>query len=172
MKKRNIVLIGMPSSGKTTIGEPLARTLDMSFVDTDKVIMDKEKRQLRDIVNQDGLEKFLEIQQSALMNLDVINHVISTGGSVVYNGTAMEYLKRNSIVFYLKLEFDEIEKRLASERRLARECDKSFEDTYKERVPLYERYADVTIICSKKSVLSIVDEIKGVYESSIREYKC
>ncbi|ODM25425.1 shikimate kinase [Acetivibrio mesophilus] len=165
MKKGNIVLIGMPSSGKTTIGEPLAKTLGMGFVDTDKIIMDKEKRQLRDIVNQDGLEKFLEIQQSALMSLDVNNHVISTGGSVVYNESAMEYLKKNSIVVYLKLEFDEIKKRLSSGRRLARDNNKSFEDTYRERVPLYEKYADITIDCSSKSVLSIVEEIKDVYES-------
>ncbi|HHV28903.1 MAG TPA: shikimate kinase [Clostridium sp.] len=165
MKKGNIVLIGMPSSGKTTIGEPLAKTLGMGFVDTDKIIMDKEKRQLRDIVNQDGLEKFLEIQQSALMSLDVNNHVISTGGSVVYNESAMEYLKKNSIVVYLKLEFDEIKKRLSSGRRLARDNNKSFEDTYRERVPLYQKYADITIDCSSKSVLSIVEEIKDVYES-------
>ncbi|GAE90051.1 shikimate kinase [Acetivibrio straminisolvens] len=168
MKKGNIVLIGMPSSGKTTIGEPLAKTLSMGFVDTDKIITDKEKRPLRDIVNQDGLEKFLEIQQSVLMNLDVSNHVISTGGSVVYSESAMEHLKKNSIVVYLKLEFDEIKRRLSSARRLARDSSKSFEDIYKERVPLYEKYADVTINCSSKSVLSIVAEIKDVYETKYK----
>ncbi|HOM01743.1 MAG TPA: shikimate kinase [Acetivibrio sp.] len=172
MKKENIVLIGMPSSGKTTIGEPLAKSLGMGFVDTDKIIMDIEKRPLRDIVNQDGLQKFLQIQESVLMGLDVKNHVISTGGSVVYNESAMEHLKKNSIVVYLKLEFDEIKKRLSSGRRLARDSNKSFEDIYMERVPLYEKYADVTINCSSKSVLSIVAEIKNVYESTIREYKC
>jgi len=93
--------------------------------------MEKEKRPLRDIVNHDGLEKFLEIQQSTLMSLNVDNHVISTGGSVVYNEAAMEHLKRNSIVVYLKLEFDEIKKRLSSGRRLARDSNKSFEDVTK-----------------------------------------
>ncbi|WP_136479407.1 shikimate kinase [Acetivibrio thermocellus] len=168
MQKRNIVLIGMPSSGKTTIGQPLAKTLNMGFIDTDRIIMEKEKRLLRDIVNHDGLEKFLEIQQSTLMSLNVDNHVISTGGSVVYNEAAMEHLKRNSIVVYLKLEFDEIKKRLSSGRRLARDSNKSFEDVYKERVPLYEKYADVTIDCSSKNVQSIVAEIKNVYESMIK----
>lgn len=164
MKKKNIVLIGMPSSGKTTIGEPLSKSLDMDFIDTDKIILQKESKPLKDIVNDDGLERFLEIQEAALLELDVQNHVISTGGSVVYNKTAMEYLKENSVIVYLKLDLDEIEKRLTSGRRFARTSEKSFADLYNERIPLYEKYADMTIDCSEKSVQSIVKEIIDIYE--------
>ena len=108
MGKSNIVLIGMPSSGKTTIGKPLSLALGMDFIDTDNIIIAKENKELKDIVNQDGLKKFLEIQEKSLLELHLTNYVISTGGSVIYNKTAMEHLKNNGMVFYLRLTLDEI----------------------------------------------------------------
>ncbi|HOQ38489.1 MAG TPA: shikimate kinase [Acetivibrio sp.] len=163
MKTNSIVLIGMPGSGKTTVGQPLSEALGMSFVDTDKIIFEKVNKPLKDIVAQDGLEKFLEIQEQILLGLDLNNRVISTGGSVVYNKAAMEFLKKNGIVFYLKEDLEILEKRLASGRRLARNSEQSFADIYAERAPLYEKYADVTIDCSNKSVQSIVTEITSIY---------
>ncbi|PQQ67452.1 shikimate kinase [Acetivibrio saccincola] len=91
---KNIVLIGMPSSGKTTVGKPLSKKMGMGFVDTDKLILDREKKPLRDIVIEDGLDKFLSIQEKIVLDLNVENHVISTGGSIVYNEKAMEHLKK------------------------------------------------------------------------------
>ncbi|MFZ5987877.1 MAG: shikimate kinase [Bacillota bacterium] len=168
MKKLNIVLIGMPSSGKTTVGEPLSKNLSMKFIDTDKIILDNEKRPLRDIVNNDGLQRFLEIQENTILGLDLENHVVSTGGSVVYNSNAMEHLKENSIVVYLKLGLEEIEKRITAERRFARNTEQSFSDLYNERTPLYEKYADVIVDCSNKGVQPIVEEIREIYERTVK----
>ncbi|NMB34021.1 MAG: shikimate kinase [Clostridium sp.] len=167
MGKSNIVLIGMPSSGKTTIGKPLSLALGMDFIDTDNIIIAKENKELKDIVNQDGLKKFLEIQEKSLLELHLTNYVISTGGSVIYNKTAMEHLKNNGMVFYLRLTLDEIKNRLGSKRRLARNVGQTFADVYKERTPLYEGFADITIDCNKKNVHSIVQEITDVYTKHI-----
>ena len=158
--KNNIVLIGMPSSGKSTVGEPLSKELNMKFIDTDKIIFDREKRPLRDIVNSDGLKTFLEIQEKTIMDICVSNTVISTGGSVVYNSGAMEYLKDDGLVIFLKSDFEEIEKRVTKDRRFARNEDQTLIDLYNERMPLYEKYADITIYSTGKSVETLVDEIK------------
>jgi shikimate kinase len=163
MKTNSIVLIGMPGSGKTTVGQPLSQALGMGFIDTDKIIFEKENKPLKEIVAQDGLDRFLEIQEQTLLELDLNNRVISTGGSAVYNKAAMEFLKKNGIVVYLKQELEELEKRLAPERRLARNSEQGFADIYAQREPLYEKYADVTIDCSKKNIESIVTEITSIY---------
>ncbi|TYQ18331.1 UNVERIFIED_CONTAM: shikimate kinase [Acetivibrio alkalicellulosi] len=165
---KNIVLIGMPSSGKTTIGEPLSKELKMDFIDTDKIILNNEKRQLRDIVIEDGLDKFLSLQEKTILDLDLVNHVISTGGSVIYNSAAMEHLKEQGVVFYLKLGLEEIENRIKTKRRFARNKDQSFNDLYNERSPLYEKYSDIIIDCSDKEVLTIVSEIKDIYEKKVK----
>ena len=123
---KNIVLIGMPSSGKTTVGKPLSKKMGMGFVDTDKLILDREKKPLRDIVIEDGLDKFLSIQEKIVLDLNVENHVISTGGSIVYNEKAMEHLKKFGFIVYLKLGIDELEKRITTERRFARNKEQSF----------------------------------------------
>lgn len=101
MEFKNIVLIGMPSSGKSTIGKPLSKELNMQFIDTDSLIFEREKRALKDIVNEDGLERFLQIQEDTILEIDAENHVISTGGSVVYNARAMEHLKKTALLFFL-----------------------------------------------------------------------
>ena len=160
VNKTNIVLIGMPSSGKSTIGKAFAKDSELSFIDTDTVIIEKENRQLRDIVNTDGLEAFLKIQEDNILELKLDNHVIATGGSVVYSENSMNHLKNNGVVIYLELELNEIEERIVSGRRFARSKEQSFENLYNERVPLYMKYADITVNCSNKSVEDIVQEIK------------
>ena len=159
MISKNIVLIGMPSSGKSTIGKPLSKTLNMQFIDTDYLIFEREKRALRDIVNEDGLESFLNIQEDTILEIEAQNHVISTGGSVVYSEKAMNHLKKDGVVIFLDAKIDDISKRLESGRRFAKNDNQTFEDLYKERLPLYQKYADITIDCSNKVIDLIVKEI-------------
>lgn len=163
MKFRNIILIGMPSSGKSTIGKPLSKELKMQFIDTDALIFDREQRPLRDIVNEDGLDRFLQIQESAILEIDAKNHVISTGGSVIYNVEAMDHLRKDGFVVFLDVKLNEINNRLESGRRFARNNSQTFEDLYKERLPLYQKYANITIDCSNKDVEMIVKEITEQY---------
>ncbi|MDQ2085805.1 shikimate kinase [Herbivorax sp. ANBcel31] len=163
----NIILIGMPSSGKTTIGKPLSKKLNMDFIDTDKIILDNEKKPLKDIVIEDGLDNFLKIQEETILNLTIKNHVISTGGSVIYNKKGIEHLKKYGIIFYLKLDIDEIENRITTKRRFAKNKEQSFSDIYKERTPLYEKYADAIINCNLKSVDTIVNEISKIYKNKV-----
>lgn len=164
----NIILIGMPSSGKTTIGKPLSKKMDMKFIDTDKVILDKEKKPLKDIVIEDGLDTFLNIQETTILDLNVKNCVISTGGSVIYNTKAIEHLKRHGLLVYLKLDIDKLEKRITTKRRFAKDKEQSFLDIYNERTPLYKKYADVIIDCNNKLVDAIVVEIGEIYKNKTK----
>jgi len=169
MKKSNIVLIGMPGAGKSTIGPQLAGILKMEYIDTDSIIKEREKKNLADLVNEYGHEKFLEIQEEVVLGLDVKNHVIATGGSIVYNKRAMEHLKANGIVIYLKLELDEVKLRVDQSRRFARNLKQDFDDIYFERVPLYEKYADITVSCSGKGINAIIDEIQNAISFNIQK---
>jgi shikimate kinase len=155
----NIILIGMPSSGKSTVGPLLAKKLGMGFLDTDLLIKNRENMNLRDIINKRGLKEFLEIQECAAMGLDVENHVIATGGSIVYNTGAMEFLRGKGMVIYLQLGFEELEKRVSPSRRFARNMEQSFKDLYNERIPLYCKFADIIINCSGKDENMIANEI-------------
>ncbi|MCX7708272.1 MAG: shikimate kinase [Clostridia bacterium] len=161
MKKTNIVLIGMPSSGKSTVGARLAKELGLEFIDTDSVIRQRENRELKEIVNIDGLQKFLEIQEKTILELNLTRHVIATGGGVIYGAASMEHLKMNGIVIYLETDFEVIEQRIAAGRRFARNQGQSFFDLYNERVPLYKKYADAIVQCTGKSVEAISCEIIG-----------
>lgn len=160
MKKTNIVLIGMPSSGKSTVGASLAENMGMNFIDTDIVIKQRENKDLKDIVNEEGHKKFLEKQETAILELILEHHVIATGGSVIYGENSMEHLKTDGIVIFLMLDYAETEQRVTPDRRFARESIKSLFDLYNERMPLYKKYADFTVSCSNKKVEEIVTEIR------------
>lgn len=163
---KNIILTGMPSSGKSTVGSLLASEMGMDFIDTDILIKDREKRELREIVKSDGHETFLRIQEEVLLKIDITGHVIATGGSVVYGDASMGHLKKGGIVIFLKSDFEDIQQRLEPGRRFAKPEGKSIHDVYLERLPLYEKYADVTIDCAGKSAEQIAEEIRG----SINKY--
>lgn len=165
-KMKNIVLIGMAGCGKSTIGVLLAKSLGMPFVDTDLIIQARENKLLQDIINEGGIEKFLKIEEEAVLSLDVDNTVIATGGSVVYSKAGMAYLKQNGMVVYLKLGYPEIQKRISNitTRGIVIPKGKTLLDIYDERKRLYENYSHIHIECDGKSIEenleSIINEIK------------
>jgi len=162
MNKSNIVLIGMPGAGKSTVGVVLAKAMRKPFIDTDLLIQQKHGMFLQEIIDKYGIKKFLEMEEKVVVDLDVKDHVIATGGSVIYSNSALNHLKKDSILVYLKLRFDEIEDRIKDfkSRGIAKEMGENLVDIYNERVPLYEKHSEITIICSNKNIEDIVCEIK------------
>lgn len=144
---KNIIFIGMPAVGKSTIGVVAAKHLGYNFIDTDLLIQKKEKRLLRDIIAQEGLEEFLKIEDRINAEVAAERSVISPGGSVVYCKNAMRHYKEIGTVVYLKASFETISKRLknAKRRGVVLKENQTLEDLYNERTNLFEKYADVTI---------------------------
>jgi shikimate kinase len=161
MNASNIILTGMPGAGKSTLGVLLAKSTGKPFLDTDLLIQQKENRLLQDIINQDGIEKFLDIEKEVILSINVENHVIATGGSVVYRQPSMDHLKKGGIVVYLKLPYTEIEDRIKNikSRGIAMSQNVSLSNLFEERAPLYEKYADITVDCSGKHTEEAISEI-------------
>ena len=157
----NITLIGMPASGKCSIGVLLAKRLGFSFVDVDIVIQEKEGRLLKEIIADEGMDGFLEVENRINADLAVKHSVIATGGSVIYGREAMQHLKKIGVVIYLKLSCESIAARLGDLRKrgITLREGQTLQQLYDERVPLYERYADITVDCENKSIREIVAEI-------------
>ena len=157
----NIVLIGMSGAGKSTLGVLLAKALGMDYVDTDIVIQQQEGKLLSEIIDIDGIEKFLEIEEKTISELQVRSCIISTGGSVIYSEKAMNTLKQDGQVIYLHVPFEEIQRRIinVTARGIVIQKGKNLKDVYEERVPLYIKYSDKTIDCSYKEIEQCVTEI-------------
>jgi shikimate kinase len=155
----NLVLIGMPGAGKSTIGVILAKISGKSFIDTDLLIQQSEKRLLQQIINEDGVASFLAVEARTILNLKVDQAVIATGGSAVYSRAAMEWLRQNGIMIYLQLPFDEIERRIGNmaSRGIAIGKDQPLLELYRERTPLYEKYADILVDSADCSVETAVE---------------
>lgn len=147
---KNIVLIGMPGAGKSTVGIILAKAKKKKFVDTDLLIQEETGRHLQEILDEDGPAAFRKIEEETVLSHAFKNTVIATGGSVVLGERAMEHLKKGSIVVYLEVPFAGTEKRLVNitTRGIVLEKGQSLRSIYDQRVPLYEKYADITIDCS------------------------
>lgn len=143
----NIILIGMPGCGKSTVGVVLAKHLGYAFIDSDLLIQSREKRLLCEIIEQEGLERFNQIEEEVNASIRADRSVIATGGSVVYGPRAMEHLRQIGTVVYLKLPFREIEERLGdlAQRGVSVREGQSLRELYEERIPLYERYAHVVV---------------------------
>lgn len=143
----NIILIGMPGSGKSTVGVLLAKRTGKSFVDTDLLIQTETSRTLQDIVDTDGYLELRRIEEDVLLNLECRGMVIATGGSAVYSDKAMEHLQKDGTVVFLEVGLETLRKRITDygTRGLAKRSDQSLEDLFIERCALYHEYADVTI---------------------------
>lgn len=157
----NLVLIGMPGAGKSTVGVVLAKRLGYRFVDSDLVIQDTYGKLLHELIEENGIQGFWEIEDWVNSGLDCKHCVIATGGSAVYGQKAMKHLKEIGKVVYLKLPYEEICSRLGDlgARGVTIQPGQTLEDLYQERVPLYEKYADITVDCSGKQLREIVVEI-------------
>lgn len=145
--KENIVLIGMPGVGKSTLGVVLAKELGYQFVDADLLIQEREKRLLKEIIADDGVEGFLKIENDVNATICADKTVIATGGSVIYGKEAMEHLKEIGTVVYLKLDYETLDSRLGNlkGRGVVLKDGQTLKDLYDERIPLYEKYADVIV---------------------------
>ncbi len=147
MEKNNIVLIGMPGVGKSTIGVILAKVLGYKFIDTDLIIQEKEQKLLSEIIAESGVEGFIKIEDRINSELRADKSIIATGGSVIYGENAMNNLKNIGKIVYLKQDFDSIQKRVDNikGRGVVLKENQTFEDLYNERTVLYEKYADITV---------------------------
>ncbi|MEN8905101.1 MAG: shikimate kinase [Clostridiales bacterium] len=156
---KNVVLIGMPNTGKSSVGKELAKILNMKFVDTDYLIKKEVNMELRDIVIEKGLNEFLKIQESTLLKIKEHNAIISTGGSVIYSDSVMLHLKKDGIIVFLDTKKEILIKRITSDRRFAKEKSKNFDELYNERIPLYRKYADFRISCDNRKIEEISEGI-------------
>lgn len=149
MSKENIVLIGMPGVGKSTVGVILAKVLGYQFIDADLVIQKRENRLLHEIISEEGLDGFLKAEESANVYIaqNEEKSIVATGGSVVYCEKAMQELKKTGRVIYLELEYDQLKKRLGNlkGRGVVLKDGQDLRGLYEERIPLYEKYADLTV---------------------------
>lgn len=163
--KKNVVLIGMPGAGKSTVGVVLAKKLGFRFVDSDLVIQEKCDKLLHELIEEHGVEGFWKIENQINGELQVEKAVIATGGSAIYGKTAMEHLSQIGLVVYLQLSLSEIADRLGDlkERGVTLKEGQTLQGLYEERIPLYEKYAQLTISCEGKNIRQIVEEITKVY---------
>lgn len=148
--RSNIVLVGMPGSGKSTVGVILAKLLSYQFIDTDLLIQAARKRSLQDIVDRDGHVALRKVEEKILLGIDTQEHVIATGGSAVYSARAMTHLKATGIVVFLEVDLASLEQRIDNlgTRGLAKRPDQTLADLFSEREPLYQQFADITVSCT------------------------
>ena len=145
---KNIILTGMPGVGKSTIGVILAKELGYQFLDSDLLIQQQEKKLLKDIIAEKGVDGFLAVENQVNVSIEAERAVIATGGSAVYGKEAMEHFKRTGIVVYLKCSYDALEKRLGDlkGRGVVLKDGQTLRDIYEERSVLYEKYADLIVV--------------------------
>lgn len=150
----NIVLIGMPGSGKSTCGVVAAKMLLKNFFDTDLLIQNFENSALQDIINNKGNDYFERAEESAILSLDIDGTVIATGGSVIYSDKAMEHLKKLGKIIYLHIDYENMCSRISnlSTRGVLIKNGETLKDMFDERLPFYQKWADVTIDCNSNTI--------------------
>ena len=165
--KSNIVLIGMPGSGKSTVGIVLAKLCLRDFLDTDVLIQSREGRKLQDIIDSSGHSALRNIEEQVILALSPHNHVIATGGSAIYSDSAMVHLKQNGWIVFLDVSLEILESRLGdySARGIARRPGQTIIDLFEERGKLYRRYADYTIKCDHLTQ----DEVSKIVANELEE---
>lgn len=159
--KSNIILIGMPGSGKSTVGVILAKMLTKRYLDTDILLQNIERRSLQDIVDADGHMALRAVEQRVLLSIQCRNHIVATGGSAAYSDPAMQHLKKDGIFVFLHADLPALNQRIHNyqTRGLAKRPDQSFQDLFNERLELYEEYADITIESSNMTQDQVCDAI-------------
>lgn len=162
----NIILIGMPGVGKSTIGVVLAKVLGYKFIDSDLVIQEETGRLLKDIIAEEGIDKFIQIENDVNKSLNTTNSIIATGGSVVYGAEAMEHLSEIGTVIYLELGLNELSRRLGSleKRGVVLRKGQTLKDLYEERIPLYNKYADIIVNEHHSTIQKTVNKIVNKLE--------
>ncbi len=166
MHVKNLILIGMPACGKSTVGVVLAKTMGMKFLDTDLLIQEREGALLQDLINQKGNDYFKKVEEYVLRSLATENTVISTGGSAVYYKEAMKHFKKNGLVVYIKVSFESIEKRLdnITTRGITMAPGQTLRDLYDNRIPLYEGNADIIVDTEGLTVEQTIEKIMKLVE--------
>ncbi len=161
MNRGNIILIGMPGVGKSTIGVLLAKALGRGFLDTDVRIQSRCGKRLQELIDLHGLEKFLDIEEHYLLEIDTDNTVIATGGSAVYSDRAMSRFSRLGTIVWLDVELDEIVRRVTnlSTRGVVMEPGETLESLYEKRRGLYEKWADIRVQCKTGDHQQTLSEI-------------
>jgi len=160
-------MIGMPASGKSTLGLALAEALGYTFVDVDRVIEAKTGKLLKEIIADQGDEGFIRVEEEINASLQLEKSVIAPGGSVIYGPKAMEHLKDIATVVYLKVSYEELVKRLGNlqERGVVLKDGMTFRDLYQERIRYYEQYADVVVDEEEKDFLQMAEELKRMFKN-------
>lgn len=163
----NVILVGMPGCGKSTVGVVLAKSLGYDFTDTDLIIARKEGKNLQKLIDEDGIQKFLQVENQVGKELSCSETVVATGGSMIMNPDAMEHLKSIGKVVYINVPLDVLKKRITNmkTRGIVFGKGETLDDIFAKRTPLYEKYADITINISKNNSLEqavnkIVKKIK------------
>lgn len=167
--EKNVTLIGMPAAGKSTVGVLLAKRLGYAFVDVDLVIQEREKRLLKEIIAEEGMEGFMAVENRVNAGLSLERSVIAPGGSVIYGKEAMEHLKSIGLVVYLKISYEELISRLGDvvDRGVVLRDGMTLLDLYRERERYFERYADITVDEEGKNLGQVVDELRGILEERL-----
>ena len=168
MNRDNIILIGMPGVGKSTIGVVLAKVLGYQFVDADLLIQEAEGKLLSELIEENGTDGFIEIENRVNSQIQTHRSVIATGGSVVYGKEAMEHLKSIGTVVYLKQNLRVLQRRLRNlkGRGVVLKEGQTLVDLYKERTVLYEKYADITVDQYKQSIEQTLKAVRKALEEN------
>jgi shikimate kinase len=163
---KNIILIGMSGAGKSTLGILLAKALNYDFMDTDVLIQQQEGQLLQDILQEKGIERFKTIEEKVICQLNTLNTIIATGGSVVYSNKGMKHLKEQGTIVYIAVDFEEIQKRVKNihTRGIVMGPDQSLQDVYLERVMLYEKYADISVNIKQETIEETVSLLVELLE--------
>ncbi len=163
----NIIFIGMPASGKSTVGVVVAKRLGYEFIDADLLIQKREGRLLKDIIAEEGVERFLEIENEVNAQIDVDGAVIAPGGSVVYCTKAMEHYKKTGTIVYLKASYETIKNRIRNpkKRGVTLRAGQTLRDLYVERTQLFEKYADITVEEDDNSLGDTVEKVLDVLQN-------